>query len=73
MLAGVDGRLLVMPEVRPHALATTARRLRNTLVLLMMELMVIAMVPEATVIILLTMAVKIFLTRQSMTKTVRCD
>jgi hypothetical protein len=25
MLAGVDRRLLVMPEVRPHALATTAR------------------------------------------------
>jgi hypothetical protein len=73
MLAGVDGRLLVMPEVHPHALATTARRLKNTLVLLMMGLMVIAMVPEATVMILLTMAVKIFLTRQSMTKTVSCD
>jgi hypothetical protein len=62
------GELLVTPEVHPHALAMTARCLREMLAPLVMKPIVKVMVPEAK-----AMMVKIFLTQPSMHEAMRCD
>jgi hypothetical protein len=73
MLAGVDHELLVTPGIYPHALATTARCLREMLAPLVMGPIVKAMVPEAKVMVLVAMMVKFFQSRTSMNEVVRCD
>jgi hypothetical protein len=73
MLAGLDHELLVMLGVRPHALAMIARCLREMLAPLVMGSMVKAMVPEAKVMVLLTMVAKIFLALSSMNEVMGCD